>query len=227
MFTKIKELTVIVGMEMKANPVLTMCMVGGAITKLISVLFSTYLILWIQTFVNGDKGSQKLLESKEQGKTIYANIMVMATLISAFVLPVVGRACDTMSPKLTIPFAFLFRAVTTYFFAYVKDPRSVGSLAICISMIIATIVENISVDTIFNKNLPKETRGLLNGAYSMAGQVGILLYSKWAGILFDSYGPKTPFYLIGILDLIFALGVILSTTLGLFNHYDAKEAKHK
>ena len=95
--------------------------------------------------------------------------MVIATLISAFVLPGVGKACDTLSPKITIPFAFIFRAATTYFFSYVQDPRSFGSLAICISMIIATIIENISVDAIFNKNLPKETRGLLNGAYSAAG----------------------------------------------------------
>jgi hypothetical protein len=56
-------------------------------------------------------------------------------------------------------------------------------------MIIATIIENISVDTIFNKNLPKETRALLNGVYSMAGQLGILLYSKYGGVLFDMYGP--------------------------------------
>lgn len=49
--TKVKELTFIVWAEMKTNPVLIMCMFGGTITKLVSVLFSTYLILWIQTFV--------------------------------------------------------------------------------------------------------------------------------------------------------------------------------
>jgi hypothetical protein len=36
-------------------------------------------------------------------------------------------------------------------------------------MITATIIESISVDTIFAKNLPKETRAILNGAYSFAG----------------------------------------------------------
>lgn len=208
---------------MVLNPVLFMCIIGGTITKLISVLFSTYLILWIQTFVTGSNGSPKILGSKEQGKTIYSNIMVIATLISAFVLPLVGKLCDTYTPKITIPFAFVFRAVTTIFFAYVENPQSMGSLGICISMIIATIVENISVDTIFNKNLPKETRGVLNGVYSMAGQLGILMYSKYGGILFDDFGPKFPFYLIGLLDLLFAIGVISCIPFGLFDFYEQKE----
>lgn len=225
--TKVKELTFIVYQEMVLNPVLFMCIVGGTITKLISVLFSTYLILWIQTFVTGTNGSARILGSKEQGKTIYSNIMVIATLISAFVLPVVGKVCDSYTPKITIPFAFVFRAVTTIFFAYVENPQSYGSLAICISMIIATIVENISVDTIFNKNLPKETRGVLNGVYSMAGQLGILMYSKYGGILFDDFGPKYPFYLIGLLDLLFALGVLICIPFGLFNYYESKETYHK
>jgi len=151
--------------------------------------------------------------------------MVIATLISAFVLPMVGNACDTLSPKLTIPFAFLFRALTTYFFAHIDNPASYGSLIICISMIIATIVENISVDTIFNKNLPKETRGLLNGAYSIAGQLGILIYSKYGGYLFDNYGSKTPFYLVGILDFTFATGVLFFSRFGLFRVHDEREIK--
>lgn len=93
-YGKVRELTIIVYREMQQNPVLLMCMIGGTITKLVSVLFSTYLILWIQTFATGTNGSPVLLQSKEQGKTIYSNIMVLATLISAFVLPVAGQVCD-------------------------------------------------------------------------------------------------------------------------------------
>ena len=78
-------------------------------------------------------------------------------------------------------------------------------------MILATICENTSVDTIFNKNLPKETRGILNGAYSFAGQLGILIFSLLAGWMFDNIGPKTPFYLIGVLDFLYAILVIILT----------------
>lgn len=72
-------------------------------------------------------------------------------------------------------------------------------------MVIASIVNNISTDTIYYKNLQKETRGILNGAYSFAGQFGILLYSLLAGYLFDFIGPKSPFILLGIMDFAFVL----------------------
>ena len=47
---KIVELTLIVNNEMAHNPILLLLMLGAAITRLLSVLFSTYLLLWIQTF---------------------------------------------------------------------------------------------------------------------------------------------------------------------------------
>ena len=54
--------TQVVSKELKKKPILTMCVVGSAITRLLSVLFSNYLILWIQSYAGTPK-----LESKERG----------------------------------------------------------------------------------------------------------------------------------------------------------------
>jgi MFS family permease len=148
---------------MRDNPILYFSMIGASITRLLSVLFSTYLILWIQSFSDHSK------ESREIGKTIYLQIMVISTIISAFVFPFVGQVCDLFSPRKTIPFAFIFRALTTGMFYCVDKPNSYLAYFSAIMMIVGTIVENISIDTIFAKNLPKETRGILNGVYSFSG----------------------------------------------------------
>ena len=145
---------------------------------------------------------------------------VISVIVSAFVFPFVGTICDLYSPRITIPVAFFSRAVTTFFFQTVKEPNSKHALVAAILMIIATIVENISVDTIFAQNLPKETRAILNGVYSFFGQVGILIFSLIAGWLFDNVGPKSPFVLIGILDLLYALLVIVFALCGLFDKHD-------
>lgn len=87
-------------------------------------------------------------------------------------------------------------------------PDTGYAYAVCVMMIIGTIIENISIDSIFNKNLPKETRGVLNGVYSFAGQLGILIYSFLGGWMFDHIGPTSPFTLIGVLDFAFAMLVI-------------------
>lgn len=39
-----------VWLEIKENPLLVVLMFGASITKLIGVLFSIYLLLWIQSF---------------------------------------------------------------------------------------------------------------------------------------------------------------------------------
>ena len=82
--------------ELKENPILTLCMIGASITRLISVLFSNFLILWIQTFFD------HTIESHSKAKTIYLQIMVSSTVISAFVFPFVGQICDLWSPRTTI-----------------------------------------------------------------------------------------------------------------------------
>ena len=72
-------------------------------------------------------------------------------------------------------------------------------------MVVATVTESVCCDSIFMKNLNKETRGILNGAYSFAGQIGILVFSLVGGWMFDNMGPKSPFIAIGFLDLGFTI----------------------
>ena len=43
----VKDLTIVVIKEMRAKPILLVSVIGATITRLISVLFSSYLILWI------------------------------------------------------------------------------------------------------------------------------------------------------------------------------------
>lgn len=201
---KVKGLTIVVIKELKKKPILLVSVIGATITRLISVLFSSYLILWIQTFV--DAG---LLENENVGKDIYTFIMVASALVSVFVFPMAGFIVDYFPSKYTVPGSFIFRCLTTFLFWCIERPDTTMAYTVCIMMVVGTIIENIAVDSIFNKNLPKETRGLLSGVYSFGGQVGILIYSFLAGYLFDKIGPKSPFILIGVLDAMYAIYVII------------------
>ena len=93
----------------------------------------------------------------------------------------------------------------TYFFHYLEKPDSIQSYTICVAIVVAAIFENISNDSIFFKLLPKDSRGILVGVYSITGQIGILFYSLAGGYLFDEMGPTAPFVLLGVIDLSFVL----------------------
>ena len=179
---------------------LKLCIFGGAITKLLAVLFSIYLILWIQSFA-----AKGIIADVDEGKTIYMKIMIVSVFISTLTIPFIGKLCDSIEETKIMPVAFIVRGLSTVAFCFLKTPDSIGAYIICVIMIVGTIVENLSIESLYLKNLPKETRGVLCGAMSFVGQFGILFYSLVGGYIFDHIGPKSPFAFLGILDFIFVL----------------------
>lgn len=56
--------------------------------KLLSVLFSNYLVLWINSFVG------KGIKDDKEAKDIYIKIMIFSVIVSAILFPFVGKLCD-------------------------------------------------------------------------------------------------------------------------------------
>ena len=98
----------------------------------------------------------------------------------------------------------MFRSFTTFLFWFLDKPDTWQAYAVCVSIVVASVVETITMDTIFYKNLPQETRGVFNGLYSFSGQFGILIFSLLCGRLV-AFGQKIPFILLGISDFTYAL----------------------
>lgn len=204
---KVAELTTIVKRQLAKKPILYIVIMGAAITRLLAVLFSTYLILWInQSYqVTNEMSHEEAIEQRGKAKDIYINIMVASALICVFFLPAIGKICDIVDPRNIMPIAFLARCSTTYLFWLLKKPAGTQTFVVCVSMVVATIAEQICCDSIFMKNLNKETRGILSGAYSFVGQVGTLFFSLIGGWMFDNLGSKSPFVAIGFLDFGFTI----------------------
>ena len=87
-----------------------------------------------------------------------------------------------------------------------------------------SVFENISVDSVFNKNLPKSTRAVLNATYSGAGTIGMVVFTVVGGQIYDRYGPKAPFVAMLTLDFIYATFIMIISCLGIFNQHDANMA---
>ena len=85
-----------------------------------------------------------------EGKKIYITIMIIAVLISAVVFPIMGVICDKVNPKIIIPLSFIFRAgCVTGFVFMAKNPTHTDTFVLCILMVIGTVLENMSTDTLF------------------------------------------------------------------------------
>jgi magnesium-transporting ATPase (P-type) len=174
---KISEFNRLVKKELSDKPILLSCLIGAAIAKLFAVLFSTYLILWIQSFDGFDKG--------DEAKNIYFNMMIFSVIVGTIVLPVLGKYIDNVPCIKIAPYAFLVRCFLTYLFTFLQQPDSHLAYVTCVLMITATIFESNMMDSIFAKTVNKETRGMLFGLQMFIYTCVMLVYSLVAGFMVD------------------------------------------
>lgn len=80
---------------------------------------------------------------------------------------------------------------------------------------------NLTLDAVVMKNIPNSLKGILNGIFQFSGFLGMLVYSKTAGYLFDYYGPEKPLEVMMSMDIGFGVICCILALTGIF----AKEPK--
>ena len=68
---------------------------------------------------------------------------------------------------------------------FLDNPHSLLFKFSCIAIQSLSLIQNILIDGLFSKNLKKEIRGTLNGVYYTFGSLGMLVFAKLGGYLFD------------------------------------------
>ena len=74
------------------------------------------------------------------------------------------------------------------------------------------------------RNAEREIRGVIYGTAVACGYLGQLILCILGGWLFDNVSPQAPFMFVGVLDLIFAIIVIILGAKGIIKN-DIKERK--
>ena len=138
----------------------------------------------------------------------------MATIL---IMPI-GKLTDVMPAYKSLPLAFFLRAISlTLLISLVNTPKDFIFYFFAVCLIISSSFENTAVDGLFNKNLRREIRGSLNGAYNFFGNVGLLCFSGVGGHLYDNIGPRAPLVFVIICDFIFAFLCIYMRRIGKLN----------
>jgi len=126
-------------------------------------------------------------------------------------MPFLGYISDIAPSHILIPLSFGIRGLSVVLFMYVERPDSFACKLIVVLFGIGTPMEFISVDVLFMRTLPKDVRGAMLGAFAFFGQIGSLIFTQVGGHLFDTVGPKSPFAVVAIADILFfTLSTILA-----------------
>lgn len=178
------------------------------LTKLYSILFSTFWLLFIQSFVGHEVASQK------DAQQIYTNVMMTSIVVGTCSIHVVGKFSDKCNPRIAMPLSFLARLMTIVLFLQIEDPGTYYCMITSCVMMLGTMMENMTVDCLLLRKADPKIRGVLYSTAVAIGYCGLFVYSLVGGLLFDKYGPYAPFVLIGALDLIFG------SILAIFSYFE-------
>ena len=88
-------------------------------TSLVQVLLTSFLLLYLTDYVKIG-----VLNDDDEASMIYTRITGISFIISALIIPFIGKLIDVVPTKLVFPFVFLTRALFCFQLRYVKDPRS-------------------------------------------------------------------------------------------------------
>jgi len=180
------------------------------VIRLIAVLFSNFLLLWITSFV--DEG----LITEQESKSLYQQMILISTLGSIIVAPLFGYISDKVSSAVLIPIAFTIRGACGYTFMFMNDPRSPFAITICCLLILFTVLEAISIEVLLFRGMPSQIRGTMMGAFSFFGMLGTLLFTLIGGQMFDRIGRNSPFVFLAIMDSFLVLLTLFMTCTGTF-----------
>ena len=136
------------------------CFVGAGIVRLVLILFSTFMLLWITSFV--DSG---LLPNEKASKDLYSMIVMLSIITTLVVLPVSGCLGDRVPTTIMIPVSFGLRGLCGMAFLYISDPRTTASIILCVALITLSMVENVCIEATFMKGMPSDIRGIMVGFY--------------------------------------------------------------
>ena len=69
------------------------CFMAAMMTALVQVLYSIYLVLWIDSFVYSGA-----LESDREAKKIYSALLTAAAISAMIIVPIFGKYVDKIPP---------------------------------------------------------------------------------------------------------------------------------
>ena len=105
------------------------------ITRLYYVMFSTFWILYLTSYVG------TVFEDDKEVSKCYSNLMLCSVVVGITFSPLIGMFTDRVSPRVTLPIAFLLRALGIVAFTFIENPTHVYAYVVGTLLVLGTTSE--------------------------------------------------------------------------------------
>ncbi|MGV9172032.1 MAG: MFS transporter [Promethearchaeia archaeon] len=137
-------------------------------------------------------------ENLEQDISLVILIYLPGGLLSSLLAPKLGELLDKLSPRIGITITSTVGAVTTWFLI---NTQNVWVFAILLFIDILVVLGANLVFQNFLSRITLKHRGKIFGVHQVFTNMGKVVGPVVGGILWDAYGPKSPFLVSIIIEL--------------------------
>eukprot|EP00347_Sterkiella_histriomuscorum_P013627 403363997 len=196
--------------ELSSKIELSICLIGSILCRMLNVISTVYLNLWISSFYDRDSAGQ--LQAKALSSRLSGISMTLALIFTC----IVGVVSDRVRASTVFIAVFGISTIGVILFIMIDSPHSWLTYLSVICFNIGNQTQNIAIITLLYKTIEKGTRGTILGLNNAVSAIGILIITKFGGYLYQSISIQAPFVFVGILDAVFIVGIIFLRITGKF-----------
>jgi hypothetical protein len=147
------------------------CYIAYASIATMPLLFTVYMVTWLKSFADeGIIDENGNVFTEKHAKNVFSQIVMFVGIFTICLMPFIGWFADKVSGHITVPLAFALRGmVMAIFLLFVTDPESLGTKIVCTFMVSFTFIERVTLEKMFQLNLPDEVRGSMIGVLHLFG----------------------------------------------------------
>jgi hypothetical protein len=128
------------------------------------------MLLWVTSFADSNPTSLGHLETEDDAKRVYQNLLVTSVALTTVLIPGMIYGIDRWHLGYMISLIFFARSIILVFgFPFVKLPNGWGAYICSTIMISCSGLANVACETYFMKMIPSDISGSMRGVFNMFG----------------------------------------------------------
>jgi MFS family permease len=180
------------GLRAARNPRIALAYGSAFAARADMAIITIFVTLWVVQSAAG------VGESAGQATAKAGMTVAVAQLASLLWAPVIGYLGDRMDRLTLLVFAFGVAAIGYGWVGLLTDIRASSAIPALIALGLGQASAILASTVLLAQEAPAAVRGSTFGMQTFCGGLGILAISAGGGRLFDSFGPGTPFLVVGV-----------------------------
>lgn len=190
------------GLQAGRRPRIALSYLSAFVARGNLVMIGTYLTLWGSTFAQQQGMDTASAVNEARGIFVVSQASALVGAMFAIFL------LDRFSRVLGLAVCSLIAAGAFSSMALVTNPLDNAMLPLIALLGVGQIATFLGSTALLSQEAPVNARGPVVGMFNVMGAIGILIFAKIGGDVFDSIGPYAPFLMVGVFNFAVFLGCL-------------------